>query len=120
CSILMMVLDQLNGNQSVTLIALTLHTRSSLIEVAPPLLSSDESSVTPQGSSTGSGSDSQYPEGIGHNGESDSSSIRSSDTKTFEETGSEQSSKSNSATARYSSSGILAVAALVAAGLWLA
>ncbi|KAJ2033560.1 hypothetical protein IW146_003172 [Coemansia sp. RSA 922] len=108
------------GSSTLSTTPQTLHTRSSLIEVAPPLLSSDESSVTPQGSSTGSGSDSQYPEGIGHNGESDSSSIRSSDTKAFEETGSEQSSKSNSATARYSSSGILAVAALVAAGLWLA
>ncbi|KAJ2748347.1 hypothetical protein GGI19_006152 [Coemansia pectinata] len=98
----------------------TLRTRTSSFEVAPPLLSSEKSSVTSQGSSTGSGSDGQYPEGIGHNGESDSSSRRSSDTKTSEESSLEQSSKSNSAATRYFSSSILAVTALVAAGLLLA
>ncbi|KAJ2823757.1 hypothetical protein FBU31_004183 [Coemansia sp. 'formosensis'] len=96
-----------------------LHPRTSLSDVAQPLLSSDGSSVTSQGSSTGSGSAEQYPEGIGHNGESESNSKRSSDTQTSEESSLEQ-SKSNSAAARYFSSGILVATALVAAGLLLA
>ncbi|KAJ2809426.1 hypothetical protein GGI24_007204, partial [Coemansia furcata] len=96
-----------------------LHPRTSLTDVAQPLLSSDESPVTSQGSSTGSGSTEQYPEGIGHNGESESSSKRSSDAQTSEESSLEQ-LKSNSATARYFSSGILVSTALVAAGLLLA
>ncbi|KAJ2747497.1 hypothetical protein GGI20_000486 [Coemansia sp. BCRC 34301] len=103
----------------------TSHTRSSPINIAPPLPPSAPSlPATSQDSSTGPGTDASYPGGIGHNGESDvgstSKSGSSSDAQTSEEPSSEQSTKSNSAARPFSSAAALIAAALVAAGLLLA